>query len=221
MGAAGLEVHGPRGLGILIPRVLALTTTAQHWPPLCGPASLCVWTSPAAETPGICSLVTTDAIPSQSRLGNLKQSPLALRHAASRCRGTLPGAHLAASSRGKPQLRRASAVLAQPPLNRRSGADSSRDENVLIYIAWRWRSLGAALHVCTAHFLHMAQGGYNNGRRVGPWPGLSKVSARSSNGDGRIQANLACSHGWLVDYTAGARLGAKSRDEVAVSRLSF
>lgn len=179
----------------------------RYWPPLCGPAGLCMWTSSAAEDPEMCSLVTTDAVHSQGPLRDSQQLALGLRHATQRRRGIHSGAPPAAGFRGKPRLRRASAVLARYPLNRRNGAVPSGKGNKFVYSALRWRSLDDALHVYNA-FLHMAQGGFNSGRRAGPWPGLSKVSARSSNCNGRIQAKLARSRGWLVDYTAGARLGA-------------
>lgn len=155
--AARLEAPDTRGLGIFIPRVLALTSMGRHWPPLCGPAGLRVWTSSAAEAPGMHSLVTTDAVHSQGRLRDSQQFPLELRHATQRRRGTLSGAHPAAGFRGKPRLRRASAVLARCPLNRRNGTVPSGKGNNFVYSALRWRSLDDALHVYNA-FLHMAQG---------------------------------------------------------------
>lgn len=120
--AAGLEAPEFRDLAVFISLILALTIMGQLWPPLCGPASLCVWTSNAVETLGMCSLVIIDAVPSQSRLRDPQQFPLELRPATQRRRGTLSGALLAVSSRGKPRLCRASAVLACYPLNRRNGA---------------------------------------------------------------------------------------------------
>lgn len=122
MGSAGLEAADSRDLAVFILPILALTIMGQPWPPLRGPASLRVWTSSAVETLGMCLLVTSDAVPSQSRLRDSQQFPLELRPATQRHRGTLLGALLAVSSRGKPRLRRASAVLACYPPNRRNCA---------------------------------------------------------------------------------------------------
>lgn len=149
--AARLEAPDTRGLGIFIPRVLALTIMGRHWPPLCGPAGLCVWTSSAAEAPGMYSLVTTDAIHSQGRLRDSQQFPLELRHATQHRRGTLSGAHPAAGFRGKPRLRRASAVLARYPLDRRNGTVPSGKETTLS-IQHCGGVLWMMLYTWTTHF---------------------------------------------------------------------
>lgn len=122
MGSAGLEAADSRDLAVFMSPILAPPIMGQPWPPLCGPASLRVWTSSEVETLGICLLVIPDAVPSQSRLRDSQQFPLELRPATRCHRGTHPGALLAVSSRGKPRLCRASAVLACYPPNRRNGA---------------------------------------------------------------------------------------------------